>query len=150
MSTTFIPKITASGLAAIWNAENSGVALTLTHVSLGSACYRVSGSETALKSEQIRLKISGTAKPAVDIIQMRAVFQPQVDFQVREVGIWAGDKFFVLWSCGTGDVRPPGYASAGVKACASRVNTLEVQSLQALKKAPNTCVHGAWGSSRQW
>lgn len=113
MSIAIQPKITADGLAALWNATNTGVALNLTHISIGDSAYAVSGSEKALKTQKMRQAIGSSSRPAPDTIQMRTVFSPESEFWVREVGIWADSTLFALWSSDAKGT-PLGYCSPGV------------------------------------
>jgi hypothetical protein len=113
MSIAIQPKITAGGLAALFNATNTGVALNLTHVSIGSMARTISGSELSLGAEKMRQAIGSSNRPTPDTIQMRTIFNPTSEFWVREVGIWAGTTLFAIWSTGsTGS--PLGYCSPGV------------------------------------
>ncbi len=64
MSIAIQPKITADGLAALWNATNTGVALNLTHISIGDSAYAVSGSEKGLKSQKMRQAIGSSSRPS--------------------------------------------------------------------------------------
>lgn len=113
MSIAIQPKITADGLAALFNATNTGVALNLTHVSIGDRAYAVSGTEQSLKSEKMRQAIGSSSRPTPNTMQMRTIFSPTTEFWVRELGIWAGPTLFALWSSdATG--TPLGYCSPGV------------------------------------
>lgn len=108
MSTPLIFTITDIGKAALWNAKNTGVELDLTHIQLGSANRIIAGDETALLLPQQSVEFAGGYKVSPSQIRMSAVFTGSSTYEIREIGMWAGDPalpasvLFAVWSKATG------------------------------------------------
>lgn len=113
----FQPKVTQAGEAAAFNAQSDGLELTLTHVSFGSGLYTPTGEETALQSEIKRVTISGGSRVNPTQIRMLSIWPDDSDNPltnsgaIGEVGFWAGDTLFSVWSR---EGEPMGYKTPGV------------------------------------
>lgn len=114
----FQPTVTQAGEAAAFNAQSNGLELTLTHVSFGSGAYDPTGEETALLSEIKRVTISGGSRVNPTQIRMLSIWPDDSAFPltntgaIGEVGFWAGDTLFSVWSKNSPD--PMGYKTPGV------------------------------------
>ena len=116
MSLTLQFKLTQAGQAAIWNANNTGLALSLTHIQFGSGNRTPSGAETALLNPQQTTPIAAGFSVSPTQIRMSAIFGGNQNYVVREVGIWAGEpatagaKLVGYWSQPSGDlaIKSPG------------------------------------------
>lgn len=113
----FQPKVTQAGEAAAFNAQSDGLELTLTHVSFGSGLYTPTGEETALQNEIKRVTISGGSRVNPTQIRMLSIWPDDSDNPltnsgaIGEVGFWAGDTLFSVWSR---EGEPMGYKTPGV------------------------------------
>ncbi|CAN7647098.1 phage tail-collar fiber domain-containing protein [Paraburkholderia terricola] len=83
-STPLQPTITSAGLAAIFNAQSTGVEFVLSHIAFGTGQYTPDGSETALHVEKVRVPIAGGGRISPTQIQIYAIAMAA-----------AGDPFFV-------------------------------------------------------
>lgn len=116
MSVALQFKLTQTGQAAVWNANNTGTSLNLTHIQFGSGNRAPSGTETALLSPQQAVAIAAGFSVSSTQIRMSAIFSGNQNYVVREVGVWAGDpavggsKLVGYWSQAAGDLamKSPG------------------------------------------
>lgn len=116
MSVSLQLRLTELGQAAIWNASNTGTALTLTHIQFGSGNRVPSGTEIALLTPQQAVAIAAGFAVSATQIRMSAIFGGSESYVIREVGVWAGDpesvgsKLVCYWSQAAGDlaVKSPG------------------------------------------
>jgi microcystin-dependent protein len=117
MSNSINFRFTQAGRTATFNANNTGVSLTLTHIQLGSGNKTPAGTETALLlPKQTALFASGSTVN-IGQIRMSAIFTGASNFGISEVGLWAGDPaaagsvLVAYWAQGTGVLA---YKSPGV------------------------------------
>lgn len=116
MSVALQFKLTQTGQAAVWNANNTGTSLNLTHIQFGSGNRAPSGTETALLSPQQAVAIAAGFSVSSTQIRMSAIFTGNQNYVIREVGLWAGDPAIVgsklvgYWSQAAGDLamKSPG------------------------------------------
>jgi hypothetical protein len=109
----FNPTVTAAGLAAAMNADTTGIDLAITHVAFGTGAYDPTGAEPALVAEQKRVAIGGGSLVAPTQARILAIWSSAVDVcAISEVGFFAGDILFAVWSRATGG--PIGYKTTGV------------------------------------
>ncbi len=116
MSVALQFKLTQTGQAAVWNANNTGTSLNLTHIQFGSGNRAPSGTETALLTPQQAVAIAAGFSVSSTQIRMSAIFSGNQNYVVREVGLWAGDpavggsKLVGYWSQAAGDLamKSPG------------------------------------------
>lgn len=112
-SILFYPKVTDVGKAQAIAANNLGLSLQLTHVSFGSGSYTPTGAETALVNEKKRVDCTGVMRPQPNQMRLAGVWTDAIDnSEIREIGFWAGDVLFAVWS--STDTDPLGYKSPGV------------------------------------
>ena len=92
------PTITEAGLAAIFNAQSTGVEFALTHIAFGTAQYNPDGTETALQAEKVRVTIAGGGRISPTQIQIYAIAQAVAGspFFVGEVGFFGDDGTTLL------------------------------------------------------
>jgi hypothetical protein len=92
------PTITTAGLAAIFNAQNTGVEFALTHIAFGTAQYTPDGSETALRTEKVRVPIAGGGRISPTQIQIYAIAMAVAGnpFFVGEVGFFGNNGATLL------------------------------------------------------
>ena len=116
---TIAPKITDAGLAAVFNASNTGLAANIAHIAFGDgdtgsgpAGYTPSGNETALRNERARAAVGGGRRVAPHEIEVQALLDDGPSFWIREVGFLLEDgTLLALWS----DAQTPmAYKTAGV------------------------------------
>ena len=116
MSVALQFKLTQTGQAAVWNANNTGTSLNLTHIQFGSGNRAPSGTETALLSPQQAVAIAAGFSVSSTQIRMSAIFTGNQNYVIREVGLWAGDpavggsQLVGYWSQAAGDLamKSPG------------------------------------------
>lgn len=110
---SFNPTITTAGEAAAINSSNNGVELAITHVSFGTGAYTPNGTEVALATEVYRTTIVAGTLVTPNQCRISAVWSSETDnFPVNEVGFWANDVLFAVWSREVGG--PLGYKTPGV------------------------------------
>ncbi len=110
---TFIPKITAAGEASAISASESGIKVRLTHVAFGTGQYDPTGAETALFNEVFRAPVTGAMRPKPNQLRVAGVWSEYLaESEIGEVGFYAGDVLFAIWSRETGG--PIGFKTAGV------------------------------------
>jgi len=106
--------LTVDGQNALFNAQNTGLELALTHIQFGSGNRHADGSEvslidpkqTAPMSAQGQ-RISQTQIRVSALFSGNAVAEP---YEINEIGIWAGDPgqsesvLFAYWSQASGNL----------------------------------------------
>ena len=128
MSTSLNMKITAAGSSALFNAQNTGTNLNLTHIQFGSGNRTPNGTETKLVTPAQVAPITNGSKISSNQIRMSAVFTGSTNYSVCEIGIWAGDPtksgsvLFAYWSQPSGNIA---VMSAGVDFVFSHDMTLD-------------------------
>jgi phage-related tail fiber protein len=92
------PTITMAGLAAIFNAQSTGVEFALTHIAFGTGQYAPVGNETALQAEKVRVPIAGGGRISPTQMQIYAVAMAALGnpFFVGEVGFFGDDGATLL------------------------------------------------------
>lgn len=109
----FNPTLTNAGQAAAFNAANDGLQLSITHVSFGTGKFAPTGNETALANQVVKVPLSGGSRPTSTQIRISSVWKADTGtYAVTEVGFWAGDILFSVWSTAAGTVM--GYKTPGV------------------------------------
>lgn len=99
MTTALKPLITKAGLAAIWNATNTGVQAEIAHIGLGSQGYTPTFDQKALRAQVVKYPIAGGEKLSNSLIHLTALADDDKAFWVREVGIYFADgTLFAVWS----------------------------------------------------
>ena len=99
MSTPLQPVITKAGLAAIWRADNTGVAAEITHVVLGTAGYTPRNDQKSLQAQVAKYPIAGGERLSSTQIHLTAVADGAGAFWVREVGFLLSDgTLLAVWS----------------------------------------------------
>lgn len=102
MSTPLQPVITKAGLAAIWNASNTGLSAEITHIVLGSSGYTPSNEQKTLRAQVAKYPISGGEKLSETLLHLTAVADGPAAFWVREVGFLLSDgTLLAVWSHAT-------------------------------------------------
>jgi hypothetical protein len=99
-------KITRAGLRALFNAQNNGLSLKLTHIAVGSgglingvAGYTPTGNEIALTAEFARVAIGGGEYLADFEILVQAMFDGPAQGWVHELGVFTDTGvLFAIWS----------------------------------------------------
>jgi hypothetical protein len=107
MSIVFIPTLTQAGKEAAINADNDGIELKLTHVSFGLGHYNPTGFETELDDEVFVGPITGGARVSPTQLRFSCAWSSESDantYPIGEVGIWANDLLFAIWSKADGSV----------------------------------------------
>ena len=99
MSKPLQPVITKAGLAAIWRADNTGVAAEITHVVLGTAGYTPRNDQKSLQAQVAKYPIAGGERLSSTQIHLTAVADGEPAFWVREVGFLLSDgTLLAVWS----------------------------------------------------
>ncbi|MFK0086495.1 phage tail protein [Pseudomonas sp. NPDC090755] len=99
MSTPLQPVITKAGLAAIWRADNAGLAAEITHVVLGTSGYTPNADQKTLKAQTASYPIAGGERLGNTQIHLTAVADGDRAFWVREVGFLLSDgTLLAVWS----------------------------------------------------
>lgn len=99
MTTPLQPVITTAGLAAIWRADNTGVAAEITHIGLGTSAYTPVKSQTALKARKGLYPVSDGERLSETLLHLTAVADDTLEYWVREVGFYLSDgTLLAVWS----------------------------------------------------
>ncbi|EKO3881160.1 phage tail protein [Vibrio metschnikovii] len=94
-----IPIITTKGLAAVFNAENTGVAAKITHIALGDNGRTPSKGELGLVNERMRIPIADGERVNDHQIHVTALADGSTEFWVREIGFMLEDgTMLAVWS----------------------------------------------------
>lgn len=103
MASILNPIITQGGLAALYNAQNTGVQLALTHIGFGTGAYDPDGQEAALKTEVARVPIASGSRITPTQIRVATVWSDSsAQANITEVGFYAGTVLFAVLSRATG------------------------------------------------
>ncbi|HHG4777640.1 TPA: phage tail protein [Pseudomonas aeruginosa] len=109
--TALIPIITTKGLAAVWNAQNDGMAAKITHIALGSNGYTPNKGQLSLQAEKARYPIADGQRVTDTQIHVTALADDAREFWVKEVGFYLENgTLFAVWSA----AEPLAYKSAAV------------------------------------
>jgi len=94
-----IPIITTKGLAAVFNAENTGYAAKVTHIALGDNGRMPSKGELGLTNERMRIPIADGERVNDHQIHVTALADGDTEFWVREIGFMLEDgTMLAVWS----------------------------------------------------
>lgn len=99
MTTPLQPVITTAGLAAIWRADNKGIAAEITHIGLGTTGYTPNKTQTALRTRKGLYPVSDGEKLSSTLLHLTAVADDSLEYWVREVGFYLADgTLLAVWS----------------------------------------------------
>ncbi|MGW7235464.1 phage tail-collar fiber domain-containing protein [Pseudomonas fulva] len=102
MSTPLQPVITKKGLAAIWNATNTGLSGEITHIALGTSGYTPTNDQTSLRAQVAKYPIAGGERLSDSLIHVTAIADGPAAFWVREIGFLLADgTLLAVWSHAT-------------------------------------------------
>ena len=91
--------ITEAGREAALNADNDGLELKLTHVSLGGGQYDPTGLEVALLDQYAISPIAGGGRVSTTQLRLSAFWSAESGtYPIGELGFWAGEVLFAIWS----------------------------------------------------
>ncbi|MFL0830061.1 phage tail-collar fiber domain-containing protein [Vibrio parahaemolyticus] len=111
MSKALIPVITTRGLAAVFNAQNTGLSAEITHIALGDHGRTPSKNEVGLVNERMRIAIADGERIDDYQIHLTGLADGDTEFWVREIGFILKDgTMLAVWS----DTDPLAYKSAEV------------------------------------
>lgn len=111
---TINPTLTLAGQAAAFNADNTGLSLTITHVSFGRAHYDPTGEEVALVDPVgSKVPVAGASRPTPYQIRMVSAWREDVgQVAIGEIAFWAGEVLVFVWSQADGTLAS--YKTDGV------------------------------------
>lgn len=99
MTTPLQPVITTAGLAAIWRADNKGIAAEITHIGLGTTGYTPNKTQTALRTRKGLYPISDGERLSSTLLHLTAIADDTLEYWVREVGFYLADgTLLAVWS----------------------------------------------------
>ncbi|EKT4458346.1 phage tail protein [Pseudomonas putida] len=99
MTTPLQPVITSAGLAAIWRADNKGIAAEITHIGLGTTGYTPNKTQTALRTRKGLYPISDGERLSSTLLHLTAIADDDLEYWVREVGFYLSDgTLLAVWS----------------------------------------------------
>ena len=99
MTTPLQPVITTAGLAAIWKADNTGIAAEITHIGLGTSGYTPNKTQTALRTRKGMYRVSDGQKLSSTLLHLTAVADDDLEYWVKEVGFYLADgTLLAVWS----------------------------------------------------
>lgn len=99
MSEPLQPVITTAGLAAIWRADNTGVAAEITHIGLGTSAYTPVKTQTALRARKGMYPVSDGQRLSDTLLHLTAVADDALEYWVKEVGFYLSDgTLLAVWS----------------------------------------------------
>lgn len=103
MSTPLQPVITKKGLAAVWNATNTGLSAEITHIALGTSGYDLEGNDQkSLRAQVAKYPIAGGERLSDSLIHLTAIADGPAAFWVREIGFLLADgTLLAVWSHAT-------------------------------------------------
>ncbi|HCE1515536.1 TPA: phage tail protein [Vibrio parahaemolyticus] len=111
MSKALIPVITTRGLAAVFNAPNTGLSAEITHIALGDHGRTPSKNEVGLVNERMRIAIADGERIDDHQIHLTGLADGDTEFWVREIGFILKDgTMLAVWS----DTDPLAYKSSEV------------------------------------
>lgn len=106
--------ITDAGRQAAIDADALGIKLTITEVGYGTGNWSPDKTATALQNEFKRLVAGGGENLAPLYVHIAVTDQSSDTYQANEVGIYAGDVLFAIWSKGLQpDMDGPGKINTG-------------------------------------
>lgn len=143
--TALIPVITQAGLAAVFNAENDGLAARITHIGLGSERYEPQPSAKSLKRERRRIAVADGERIDDHQIHLTGVVDGSgAEFWVHEVGFFLEDgTLLAVWA----DTTPLAYLSNAVPLLLAfdlRLDALPAESVTVEGTGANLSL-AAWG-----
>ncbi len=95
------PTITVGGIAKARAAAEGGFKVAITHLGLGDAGgpgYEVTRYQTALKNQRLKVPIGGGEVIADNGVALNTIVPPGETFPIRELGFYADDVLFAVWS----------------------------------------------------
>ena len=113
-------RLTRAGLARVFNASRTGLAVTISHIGLGrgragaTPGYSPSGQETALAGEVLRIPVGGGEQIDAGTIAVQALLEAgslpagQGAFMCFELGLYLTDGTLVFAASLALDEVPPG------------------------------------------
>ncbi|WP_323614359.1 phage tail protein [Pseudomonas putida] len=102
MSTPLQPVITKKGLAAVWNATDTGLSAEITHIALGTSGYTPTNEQTSLRAQVAKYPIAGGERLSDSLIHLTAIADGPAAFWVREIGFLLADgTLLAVWSHAT-------------------------------------------------
>jgi hypothetical protein len=95
MSSAIALRITDAGLAMVSAIlEGATQQISLSAVAMGEGFGAVTGAETAMRTEKIRVPIADASRPSPDCINLRANVKSATALWVREIGLFSGSVLF--------------------------------------------------------
>jgi hypothetical protein len=99
MSTPLQPVITTAGLAAIWRADNTGIAAVISHIGLGTTGYTPVKTQTALRTRKGLYPVSDGQRLSDTLLHLTAIADDALEYWVKEVGFYLSDgTLLAVWS----------------------------------------------------
>ncbi|GAB7529393.1 hypothetical protein PS3A_18020 [Pseudomonas sp. 3A(2025)] len=99
MSTPLQPVITKSGLAAIFTADNTGIAAKIGSVVLGTAGYEPDADQKSLVNQVAEYKISGGERLSSTLLHITALADDDKAYWAREIGFkLTTGQLLAVWS----------------------------------------------------
>ncbi len=109
MSISLFFKLTQPGLAACWNAKNTGTTIDITHVQVGSGNRAPDGTEVDMVIPREVVAIAAGSRVSPGQVRMTAMFQGNaLAYDISEIGLWkgapgaAGSVLVCYWSQAAG------------------------------------------------
>ena len=129
MSSAIILQITDAGVDAAFKAQANGFKIEISHIGYGDASYEVTGTETAMQGEFIRLPISTSYK--IDGGHVVAVSYTSKEARnVAEIGAYLSDgTLFALFSWPNGPKFQISDAVASLLQITLRIHALPAESI---------------------
>lgn len=92
------PTLTEAGVAAVFNAQSTGLEFVISHIAFGTAQYVPDGSEIGLRVEKVRVPIAGGGRISPTQIQIYAVAMAAAGnpFFVGEIGFFGNNGTTLL------------------------------------------------------
>ncbi|SFD14209.1 phage tail protein [Pseudoalteromonas denitrificans] len=95
----FTPVVwTHQGLSSVVNANGQGLKLSITHVSAGDRSYSPDPNQTQLRNEKQKVMVGGGEVLDANQIRLSALFDGDLEFDVREIGFWSNDILVAVHS----------------------------------------------------
>lgn len=106
-------KLTEAGKAEAIKAADNLLQVQLTHIGFGTGQYDPNGLEAALFNEVKRVPLAGGSRPKPNQMRVAGAWVDNfVDSEIGEVGLFAGNVLFAVWSRSVGG--PIGHKTSGV------------------------------------
>ncbi len=90
-------QLTDAGLEACLSAKDKGLKAEITHLAFGSNAYTPSSGQTQLLAEKERIEIADYQDGGKNL-RMAGVFDGDLEYAIREIGIFMGDILFGVYS----------------------------------------------------